>query len=202
MSNTPANTDDLTKMVTQSKTSHWCEFTKTWPYPEICITCGEEAPVLYDSDTCSSGDTVETGTEDPVIPDTSKSKNVYAAVRSTPFAVKASKKKKVVKSKKPKIATKKAVEINKFHRMLFKDFPLFLPASPPFSDGQINEFLCEHCGRHRELDDETWNACPYAIFHGLIKDESNQPGDQSSVFSSYPNPKPEKSEETSNNSKD
>ena len=94
------------------------------------------------------------------------------------------------------------MEINEFHKMLFKDFPLFLPTSPPFSDGQINEFLCEHCGRHRELDEESWNACPYAIFHGLIKDESDQPGDQTSVFSSNPNPKPEKSEETSNNSKD
>ena len=202
MSDTPANKDGLTKMVTQSKTSHWCEFTKTWPYPEICITCGEEAPVLYDSDTCSSGDTDETRTEDPVIADTSKSEKVYAAVRSTPFVVKAAKKKKVVRSKKPKKATKKAVEINEFYRKLFKDFPLFLPASPPFSDGQINEFLCKHCGRHRELDNETWNACPYAIFHGLMKDESDQPGDQSSVFSSSPNPKPKNFEEKSNKKED
>ena len=48
MSVNPVNSDGITKMVTQSKTSHWCEFTKTWPYPEICITCGEEAPVLYE----------------------------------------------------------------------------------------------------------------------------------------------------------
>ena len=135
MSSTPANTDDLTKMVTQSKT-------------------------------------------------------VYAAVKSTPFIVKASKEEKVVKSKKPEKvgkaskmekvvkskkpekAIKKAAEINDFHKKLFKDFPLFLPTSPPFSDGQINEFQCQHCGIHKELDDETWNACPYAIFHGLIKNGS------------------------------
>ena len=202
MSDTPANKDGLTKMVIQSKTSHWCEFTKTWPYPEICITCGEEAPVLYDSDTCSSGDTVETRTEDPVIADTSKSEKVYAAVRSTPFVVKASKKKKVVRPEKPKKATKKTVTINDFHRMLFKDFPLFLPASPPFSDGQIDEFQCQHCGIHKELDDETWYACPYAIFHGLMKDESDQQGDQSLVFSSSPNPKPKKFEEKSNKKED
>ena len=103
MSSTPANTDDLTKMVTQSKT-------------------------------------------------------VYAAVKSTPFIVKASKEEKVVKSKKPekvgkaskmekvvkskkpKKAIKKTVEINDFHKKLFKEFPIFLPASPQFSDGQINEF--------------------------------------------------------------
>ena len=122
MSNTPVNTDGLTKMVTQSKTSHWCEFTKTWPYPEICITCGEEAPVLYDSDTSSSGD-------DPFIGKASKEEKVYAAVKSTPFIGKASKEEKVVKSKNPKKATKKAVEINDFHKILFKDFPLFLPTS-------------------------------------------------------------------------
>ena len=180
MSDIPANTDGLTKMVTQSKTSHWCEFTKTWPYPEICITCGEEAPVLYDSDTSSSGN-------DPFIGKASKEEKVYAAVRSTPFIgkdskkkeekvyaaatpfiVKASKEEKVVKSKSPKKATKKAVEINDFHKMLFKDFPLFLPTSPPFSDGQIDEFQCQECGVHKDLDDETWNECPYAIFHGII----------------------------------
>ena len=163
-----------------ASTSHWCEFTKTWPYKEVCITCGEEAPELYDSDTCSSGDADETTTNDPVIADTSKIKKVYAAIRSTPFIEKASKKEKVVRSKKPKKATKKAVKINKFYKKLFEDYPLFLPASPPFSDGQINEFLCRHCGRHRELDNETWNACPYAIFHGLIKSGSGQLGDQSS----------------------
>ena len=130
MSDTPANTDGLTTMVTQSKTSHWCEFTKTWPYPEICITCGEEAPVLYDSDTSSSGDADETRTDDPLKGKASKEeKVVYAAVKSTPFIVKASKKKKVVKSKSSKKATKKAVEINDFHKILFKDFPLFLPKS-------------------------------------------------------------------------
>ena len=123
VSDAPATTDGLATVVTQSKTSHWCEFTKTWPYPEICITCGEEAPVLYDSDTCSSGD-------DPFIGKASKEeKVVYAAVKSTPFIVKASKKKKVVKSKSSKKATKKAVEINDFHKILFKDFPLFLPES-------------------------------------------------------------------------
>ena len=183
MSDTLAKKDGPTEMVVQSKTSHWCEFTKTWPYQEICITCGDEAPVLYDSDTCSSGDTDETRTEDPVIAGTSKSEKVYAGVRSTPFVVKASKKKKVVRPKKPKKATKKAVKINKFYKKLFEDYPLFLPASPPsppFSDGQINEFLCGHCGSHREHDDETWHACPYAIFHGLIKSGSGQLGDQSS----------------------
>jgi hypothetical protein len=130
MSDTPANTDGLATMVTQSKTSHWCEFTKTWPYPEICITCGEEAPVLYDSDTSSSGDADETRTDDPFIGKASKEeKVVYAAVKSTPFIVKASKEEKVVKSKSSKKATKKAVEINDFHKILFKDFPLFLPTS-------------------------------------------------------------------------
>ena len=166
MSDTPTNEDAITSMDTQSETSHWCEFTKTWPYPEICITCGEEAPVLYDSDTSSSGNVDETKTNDPVIEKASKDKQVYAAVRSTPFIGKASKKVKVVTSRKPKKATKKAVEINDFHKMLFKDYPLFLPTSPPFSDGQIDEFQCQHCGIHKELDDETWYACPYAIFHG------------------------------------
>ena len=198
MSDTPPSTDDPTKMVAESKTSHWCEFTKTWPYPQICIKCGEEAPELYDSDTCSSGDADETRTDDPVIADTSKSEKVYAAVRSTPFVVKAAKKRKVVRSKKPKKATKKAVEIDEFYKKLFKDYPLFLPPSPPFSDGQINEFLCRHCGRHKDLDDEAWNACPYAIFHGLVKDESDHLGDQSSVSSNSPNPEPKKSEEKSN----
>ena len=171
MSDAPANTDGLATVVTQSKTSHWCEFTKTWPYPEICITCGGEAPVLYDSDTIfdtsSSGDADETRTDDPLKGKASKEKKVvYAAVKSTPFIVKASKKEKVVKSKSSKKATKKAVEINDFHKILFKDFPLFLPTSPPFSDGQIDEFQCQHCGIHKELDDETLYACPYAIFHG------------------------------------
>ena len=202
MSDTLANKDSPTKMVGQSKTSHWCEFTKTWPYPEICITCGGEAPELYDSDTCSSGDANETRTDDPVIADTAKSEKVYAAVRSKPFVVKAAKKRKVVRSKKPKKATKKAVEIDEFYKKLFKDYPLFLPASPPFSDGQINEFLCRHCGRHKELDDEAWNACPYAIFHGLMKDESDHLGDQSSISSSSPNPEPKKSEEKSNKKED
>ena len=190
MSDIPANTDDPTEIVTQSKTTHWCEFTKTYPVPEICITCGEEAPVLYDSDTCSSGDAEEPTTDDPVIEKVSKDEKIYAAVRSTPFigkvskkvkvvkskkpekVGKASKEEKVVKSKKPKKATKKDVEINDFHKMLFKDFPLFLPTSPPFSDGQIDEFQCQHCGIHKEHDDETWHACPYAIFHGLIKSGS------------------------------
>ena len=113
MSDTPANTNDLTKMVTQSKTSHWCEFTKTWPYPEICITCGEEAPVLYDSDTIfsdtsSSEDADETRTDDPFIEKASKEEKVYAAVRSTPFIGKASKEENVVKSKKPKKAAVKS----------------------------------------------------------------------------------------------
>ena len=202
MSDTLANKNSPTKTVGLSKTSHWCEFTKTWPYPEICITCGEEAPELYDSDTYSSEDADETRTDDPVIADTSKSEKVYAAVRSKPFVVKAAKKRKVVQSKKPKKATKKAVEIDEFYKKLFKDYPLFLPASPPFSDGQINEFLCRHCGRHRDLDDETWNACPYAIFHGLMKDESDHPGDRSPVFSSSPNPEPKKSEEESNKKED
>ena len=185
-----------------ASTSHWCEFTKTWPYKEVCITCGEEAPELYDSDTCSSGDADETTTNDPVIADTSKIEKVYAAIRSTPFIEKASKKEKVVRSKKPKKATKKAVEIDEFYKKLFKDYPLFLPASPPFSDGQINEFLCRHCGRHKDLDDEAWNACPYAIFHGLVKDESDHLGDQSSISSSSPNPEPKKSEEKSNRKED
>ena len=105
MSDTPANT--------QSKTSHWCEFTKTWPYPEICITCGEEAPVLYDSDTIfsdtsSSEDADETRTDDPFIEKASKEEKVYAAVRSTPFIGKASKEENVVKSKKPKKAAVKS----------------------------------------------------------------------------------------------
>ena len=203
MSDTPANT------VEQSKTSHWCKFTKTWPYPETCITCGEEAPVLYDSDTSSSGD-------DPFIGKASKVEKVYAAVRSTPFIVKASKEekvvkpkkpkkiakvskeRKVVKSKKPKKTTKKAVEIDDFYGMLFKTFPLSLPASPPFSDGQIDEFQCQHCGIHKELDDETWYACPYAIFHGLMKSGGDQRGNQSPVFSSSPNPKPKKFKEKPN----
>ena len=192
MSDAPANTDDLTKVVTQSKTSHWCEFTKTWPYPEICITCHEEAPVLYDSDTSSSGDADETRAHDPFIQKASKEEKVYAAVRSTPFIAKASKEEKVVKSKKPKKvgkaskmekvvkskkpkkATKKTLKINGFYKKLFKDYPLstFVPTSPPFSDGQIDEFQCQHCGIHKELDDETWYACPYAIFHGLIKSGS------------------------------
>ena len=202
MSDTLANKDSPTKMVGQSKTSHWCEFTKTWPYPEICITCGGEAPELYDSDTCSSGDANETRTDNPVITDTAKSEKVYAAVRSKPFVVKAAKKRKVVPSKKPKKAIKMAMEMDEFYKKLFEDYPLFLPASPPFSDGQINEFLCQHCGRHKELDDEAWNACPYAIFHGLIKDESDQLGDQLSVSSSSPNPEPKKSEEKSNKKED
>ena len=211
MSDIPANTDGPTEIVTQSKTSHWCEFTKTWPGPEICITCGEEAPVLYDSDTCSSGDADETRAHDPFIQKASKEEKVYAAVRSTPFIAKtskeekvyaavrstpfiakaskeekvvkskkpkkvgkASKMEKVVKSKKPKKATKKTLKINGFYKKLFKDYPLstFVPTSPPFSDGQIDEFQCQHCGIHKELDDETWYACPYAIFHGLIKSES------------------------------
>ena len=201
MSDTPTNEDAITSMDTQSETSHWCEFTKTWPYPEICITCGEEAPVLYDSDTSSSGNVDETKTNDPVIEKASKDKQVYAAVRSTPFIGKASKKVKVVTSRKPKKATKKAVEINDFHKMLFKDYPLFLPTSPPFSDGQIDEFQCQHCGIHKELDDETWYACPYAIFHGLIKSGNGQLGDQDSVISTSPNPKPKKFEEKPNNSK-
>ena len=180
MSDTPANT------------SHWCEFSDTWPGPEICKTCGGEAPVLYDSDTCSSEDAEEPKTDDPVIGETSNYKKVYAAVRSTPFVEKASKKvkvvkskkpkkvgkaskmEKVVKSKKPKKATKKTLKINGFYKKLFKDYPLstFVPTSPPFSDGQIDEFQCQHCGIHKELDDETWYACPYAIFHGLIKSGS------------------------------
>ena len=172
MSDIPANTDGPTEIVTQSKTSHWCEFTKTWPGPEICITCGEEAPVLYDSDMCSSEDAEEPKTDDPVIGETSNYKKVYAAVRSTPFVKKASKKEKVVKPKKPKKAPKKAVKENDFYNKLFEVFPLSLPASPPFSDGQIDEFQCQHCGIHKELDDETWYACPYAIFHGLIKSGS------------------------------
>ena len=201
MSDIPANTDGPTEIVTQSKTSHWCEFTKTWPGPEICITCGEEAPVLYDSDTIfsdtsSSEDAEEPKTDDPVIGETSNYKKVYAAVRSTPFVENPSKKvkvvkskkpkkvgktskmKKVVKSKKPKKATKKTLKINGFYKKLFKDYPLstFVPTSPPpsppFSDGQIDEFQCQHCGMHKELDDETWYACPYAIFHGLIKSGS------------------------------
>ena len=114
VSDAPATTDGLATVVTQSKTSHWCEFTKTWPYPEICITCGGEAPVLYDSDTIfdtsSSGDADETRTDDPL-------------------QGKASKEEKVIKSKSSKKATKKAVEINDFHKILFKDFPLFLPES-------------------------------------------------------------------------
>ena len=201
MSDIPANTDGPTEIVTQSKTSHWCEFTKTWPGPEICITCGDEAPVLYDSDTIFSGtssseDAEEPKTDDPVIGETSNYKKVYAAVRSTPFVENPSKKvkvvkskkpkkvgktskmKKVVKSKKPKKATKKTLKINGFYKKLFKDYPLstFVPTSPPpsppFSDGQIDEFQCQHCGMHKELDDETWYACPYAIFHGLIKSGS------------------------------
>ena len=176
MSDAPANTDDLTKVVKESKTSHWCEFSG-WPGPEICKTCGEEAPVLYDSDTIfsdtsSSGDEEEPKTDDPVIGETSNYKKVYAAVRSTPFVKKASKKEKVVKPKKPKKAPKKVVKENDFYNKLFEVFPLSLPASPPFSDGQIDEFQCQHCGIHKELDDETWYACPYAIFHGLIKSGS------------------------------
>ena len=198
MSDTSTNKDASTEIVTQSKTSHWCEFSDTWPGPEICKTCGGEAPVLYDSDTCtcSSGDAEEPKTDDPVIGETSNYKKVYAAVRSTPFVEKASKKvkvvkskkpkkvgktskmKKVVKSKKPKKATKKTLKINGFYKKLFKDYPLstFVPTSPPpspsFSDGQIDEFQCRHCGIHKELDDETWYACPYAIFHGLMKSGS------------------------------
>ena len=192
MSDTSANKDASTEIVTQSKTSHWCEFSDTWPGPEICKTCGGEAPVLYDSDTCSSEDAEEPKTDDPVIGETSNYKKVYAAVRSTPFVEKASKKvkvvkskkpkkvgkaskmEKVVKSKKPKKATKKTLKINGFYKKLFKDYPLstFVPTSPPFSDGQIDEFQCQHCGIHKELDDETWYACPYAIFHGLIKSGS------------------------------
>ena len=247
MSDTLTNEDSPTKMVGKPKTSHWCEFTKTWPYPEICITCGGVAPELYDSDTGSSGDENETRSDDPVIADTAKgdeketrpddpviadtakSEKVYAAVRSKPFVVKAAKKRKVVPSKKPKVyaavrskpfvvkaskkrkvgpskkpkkAIKKDMEMDEFYKKLFEDYPLFLPASPPFSDGQINEFLCRHCGRHKELDDEAWNACPYAIFHGLIKDESDQLGDQLSVSSSSPNPEPKKSEEKSNKKED
>jgi hypothetical protein len=97
---------------------------------------------------------------------------VYAAVKSTPFIGKASKEEKVVKPKSPKKVVKKAVETDDFHKMLFKFFPPNLHTSPPFSDGQIDEFQCRHCGIHKELDDETWYACPYAIFHGLIKSGS------------------------------
>ena len=153
MSNIPVNKNVLPDMAIQSKTSYWCEVTKTWNV------------------------------------------KVYAAVRSTPFIVKASKEGKIAKSKKPKKASKKTVEVNDFHRMLFKDFPLFLPDSPPFSDGQINEFQCQHCGIHKDLDDETWNACPYAIFHGLMKNGDDQRDNQSPVFSSSPNPKPKKFKE-------
>ena len=157
--------------------------------------------MLYDSDTIfsdtsSSEDAEEPKTDDPVIGETSNYKKVYAAVRSTPFVENPSKKvkvvkskkpkkvgktskmKKVVKSKKPKKATKKTLKINGFYKKLFKDYPLstFVPTSPPpsppFSDGQIDEFQCQHCGMHKELDDETWYACPYAIFHGLIKSGS------------------------------
>ena len=186
--------DDPTEIVTQSKTTHWCEFTKTWPGPEICITCGEEAPVLYDSDTCSSGDAEEPTTDDPVIEKVSKDENIYAAVRSTPFIGKvvkskkpekvggASKEKKVVKPKKPNKAPKKAVKENDFYNKLFEVFPLSLPTSPPFSDGQIDEFQCQHCGIHKELDDETWYACPYAIFHGLVKSGGGQLGGQEFSF--------------------
>ena len=229
MSDTLANKDSPTKMVGQSMTSQWCEFTKTWPYPEICITCGGEAPELYNSNTCTSGDANETRTDNPVITDTAKSEKIYAAVRSKPFVVKAVKKRKVVPPKKPKVYTavrskpfvvkaakkrkvvpskkpikaiKMAMEMDEFYKKLFKDYPLFLPASPPFSDGQINEFLCRHCGRHKDLDDEAWNACPYAIFHGLVKDESDHLGDQSSISSSSPNPEPKKSEEKSNKKED
>ena len=179
--------DDPTKIVTQSKTTHWCEFTKTWPDPEICITCGEEAPVLYDSDTSSSGDDDKAKSDDPVVEKASNEEKVYAAVRSTPFIGKDSKKKeekvyaavrstpfmvskkvKVGKSKKPKKGPKKTVKINGFYKKLFEDYPLFLPTSPPFSDGQIDEFQCQECGVHKDLDDETWNECPYAIFHGIL----------------------------------
>ena len=151
---------------TTENTTHWCEFTKTWPDPEICITCGEEAPVLYDSDTSSSGDADKAKSDDPVVEKASKEEKVYAAVRSTPFMV--SKKVKVGKSKKPKKGPKKTVKINGFYKKLFEDYPLFLPTSPPFSDGQIDEFQCQECGVHKDLDDETWNECPYAIFHGII----------------------------------
>ena len=246
MSDALTNKDSPTKMDGQSKKSHWCEFTKTWPYPEICITCGGVAPELYDSDTSSDGDTNETTTDNPVITDTAKNEKVYAAVRSKPFpvitdtaksekvyaavrsepfviktvkkrkgvppkkpkvstagrskpfVVKAANKRKVVPSKKPKKATMTDAEMEEFYKKLFKDYPLFLPPSPPFSDGQINEFLCRHCGRHQDLDDEAWDACPYAIFHGLVKDESDHLGDQSSVSSNSPNPEPKKSEEKSN----
>ena len=218
MSNIPINKNVLPNMAVQSKTSYWCEVTKTWNV------------------------------------------KVYAAVRSTPFIVKASKEGKITKSKKPKKAAKKTVEVNDFYRKLFKDFPLFLPDyevvdlddsndgsdvanpvnlnesnddhevvnlddsndgsdvanpnnfndnpgvvnlacppfmpdSPPFSDGQINEFQCQHCGIHKDLDDETWNACPYAIFHGLMKNGDDQRDNQSPVFSSSPNPKPKKFKE-------
>jgi hypothetical protein len=37
------------------------------------------------------------------------------------------------------------------------------------SDGQIDEFQCRHCGIHKEVDDEIWYACPYAVFHGFSK---------------------------------
>jgi hypothetical protein len=100
MSNIPVNKNVLPDMAIQSKTSYWCEVTKTWNV------------------------------------------KVYAAVRSTPFIVKATKEGKIAKSKKPKKAAKKTVEVNDFYRKLFKDFPLFLPDSLPFSDGQINEFQC------------------------------------------------------------
>jgi hypothetical protein len=90
-------------------------------------------------------------------------------VKFAPFIGKASKEEKVVKPKSPK---KAAVETDDFHKMLFKFFPPNLHTSPPFSDGQIDEFQCRHCGIHKELDDETWYACPYAIFHGLIKSGS------------------------------
>ena len=182
MSDTTANTNAPTDMATQSETSHWCKFSDTWPYPQICDTCGGEAPMPCDSDTCSSGDEEEPKTDDPVIGETSTNKKVYAAVRSTPFVEKASKKEKVVKPKKPNKAPKKAVKENDFYNKLFEVFPLSLPTSPPFSDGQINEFQCQHCGIHKELDDETWYACPYAIFHGLVKSGGGQLGDQEFSF--------------------
>jgi hypothetical protein len=37
------------------------------------------------------------------------------------------------------------------------------------SDGQIDEFQCRHCGIHKEVDDEIWYACPYAVFHGYFQ---------------------------------
>ena len=59
--------DNNSTKAAQTRTSHWCEFTK-WPNQQMCKTGGEEAPTIHDSDTSSDGtratDEIDTSSED------------------------------------------------------------------------------------------------------------------------------------------